>query len=140
MSKLLVHSLIAPSMGIPYGCFYKVGVLFVGVLIARALLFGVYIRAPGFWKLPHDPVQTVLTMAPMFQASPVLTPPQLEAAWIGRPLGELGSRVQTSKGGLGIWGFRIYVIGAKEYANFRGETYPTSGSASYGTSSATCSV
>ena len=35
-----------------FGCFHKLGVLFVGVLIARALLFGVYSRAPDFWKLP----------------------------------------------------------------------------------------
>ena len=30
----------------------ELGVLFVGVLIRRALVFGVYIRAPDFWK-PH---------------------------------------------------------------------------------------
>ena len=29
------------------------GVLLVGVLKARALFFGVYLRVPGFWKLPH---------------------------------------------------------------------------------------
>ena len=33
--------------------FYKLGVLSVGVLITRALLFGVHLRAPGFWTLPH---------------------------------------------------------------------------------------
>ena len=34
------------------GCFYKLGVHFLGVPIVRALLFGVYIGAPDFWKLP----------------------------------------------------------------------------------------
>ena len=34
------------------GCFHKLGVLLVGVLIVRALLFGVRIRAPDFGKLP----------------------------------------------------------------------------------------
>ena len=38
---------------VPYGCVYKLRVVFVGVLIIRALLFGVYSRAPGFWKLPY---------------------------------------------------------------------------------------
>ena len=33
------------------GCFYKLRVLFVGVLIMRAVLFGLYIGAPDFWKL-----------------------------------------------------------------------------------------
>ena len=36
-----------------HGCLYNSGVLFVGVLVIRALLFGVCIRAPDFWKLPH---------------------------------------------------------------------------------------
>ena len=31
------------------GCCYELGVLFVGVLVIRAL----YMRAPVFWKLPH---------------------------------------------------------------------------------------
>ena len=31
----------------------KWGVLLVGVLRVRALLFGIYIRAPVFWKLPY---------------------------------------------------------------------------------------
>ena len=31
-------------------CFYGFGVLFVGILIRRALLFGVYRRAPDCWK------------------------------------------------------------------------------------------
>ena len=31
-----------------YGCFHKFGVLFVGVLSVRALLFLVYARAPNF--------------------------------------------------------------------------------------------
>ena len=35
-------------------CFYKVRVLiFVGVLIVRALLFGAHIRAPHLGKLPY---------------------------------------------------------------------------------------
>ena len=29
------------------------GVLFVGALVKRAILFGVHIGAPDFWKLPH---------------------------------------------------------------------------------------
>ena len=33
-------------------CFCQLGVRFVGVLVIRALLFGVYIKAPAFWKLP----------------------------------------------------------------------------------------
>ena len=37
----------------PYGCFYKLGVLFVGVLMMRALLFGVYIRVLDCWKLSN---------------------------------------------------------------------------------------
>ena len=35
-----------------YGCFCKIGAPFVGVLRIRALLLGVCIRAPEFWKLP----------------------------------------------------------------------------------------
>ena len=34
-----------------FGCFYKLGVPFVGVLVIRALLFGIYAGAPSFWKL-----------------------------------------------------------------------------------------
>ena len=34
------------------GCFYKSKVFFVDVLPVRGLLFGVYIGAPDFWKLP----------------------------------------------------------------------------------------
>ena len=30
------------------------GVLFVGVLVRRAPLFGVHIKAPDFWKLPYS--------------------------------------------------------------------------------------
>ena len=37
-----------------YGCFQKLSVLVVGVLITRALLFGVFIRAPNFGKLPYE--------------------------------------------------------------------------------------
>ena len=33
--------------------FFLGGALFVGVLVRRAVLFGVYIKAPDFWKLPH---------------------------------------------------------------------------------------
>ena len=29
------------------------GVLVLGVLLTRVLLFGAYIRAPDFWKLTH---------------------------------------------------------------------------------------
>ena len=36
-----------------YGCFHNLGVLVVGVLAKRAPLFGVYVRAPEFWKLPY---------------------------------------------------------------------------------------
>ena len=36
-----------------YGGFYKLGVLFEGVLTIRALLLGVYSRAPDFGKLPY---------------------------------------------------------------------------------------
>ena len=36
-----------------YGCFCKLGVLLIGVLIIRALLVEVYIKAPDFWKLPY---------------------------------------------------------------------------------------
>ena len=34
------------------GCFYKLGVLSIGVLVIRALLFRVYIGGPEFGKLP----------------------------------------------------------------------------------------
>ena len=34
------------------GCFQKLGVLFEGVLITRALLFGIHLWAPRFYKLP----------------------------------------------------------------------------------------
>ena len=39
----------------PRGCFYSWGVLFVGVLIIRALLFEVYINVPDFETLPGVP-------------------------------------------------------------------------------------
>ena len=32
-----------------HGCFCKIGVLFVDVLLLRALVFGVYVRAPQFF-------------------------------------------------------------------------------------------
>ena len=35
-----------------FGCFYKLGVLLLGVLFIRALRFWVWIRAPCFWTLP----------------------------------------------------------------------------------------
>ena len=38
-----------------FGCFEKLGVPCVGVrLTIRAPLFGVYLRAPSFWKLPFQ--------------------------------------------------------------------------------------
>ena len=37
---------------IPIWLFYQLGILLTGVLVVRALLFGVYIKAPDFWKLP----------------------------------------------------------------------------------------
>ena len=38
---------------VAHGCFHKLRVLSVGVLIIRALLSGVCIGAPHVWKLPH---------------------------------------------------------------------------------------
>ena len=35
-----------------YGWFYDLEGLSVGVLTTRELLFGVYAKAPVFWKLP----------------------------------------------------------------------------------------
>ena len=35
------------------GCFHNLGVLLVGVLITRALLLRIYVKAPGFWLLPY---------------------------------------------------------------------------------------
>ena len=40
------HSYSAPASTEDCGCFCKLGVLSVGVLTKRGLLFGVYIRAP----------------------------------------------------------------------------------------------
>ena len=37
-----------------YGCFSKLRVLSVGLLMIKALSCGVYNRAPDFWKLPHN--------------------------------------------------------------------------------------
>ena len=34
-----------------YGCFYRLGGLFAGVLVARALPFWVYMEGFNFWKL-----------------------------------------------------------------------------------------
>ena len=39
--------------GKQHGCFCKLGVLVVGVLVTRAPLIGLYFRAPDFWKRPH---------------------------------------------------------------------------------------
>ena len=36
----------------PFGCFCELGVLVVGAFVISALQFGVYSRAPDFWKLP----------------------------------------------------------------------------------------
>ena len=38
-----------------YGCFCKLGALFVGLIIPRALLSGLHIRSSDFWKLPYEP-------------------------------------------------------------------------------------
>ena len=35
-------------------CFYALGFLSVGVVITRAILFGVYIAAPDVWKLSNE--------------------------------------------------------------------------------------
>ena len=43
-----------------YGTFCKLVVLFVGVLIVRALLFGVYTRALDFGKLPYQGSITII--------------------------------------------------------------------------------
>ena len=46
----------------------------MGVLIRRTLLFGVYIRAPDFWKLPHSNEydRNLTTWAPEFQLHALL--------------------------------------------------------------------
>ena len=46
--------------------------LFVGVLTIRALLFGVSIRAPDFWKLPYSLNQEPLSSLSLFLKSGVL--------------------------------------------------------------------
>ena len=58
--------------GIPlvYGCFYTLGVLFVGVLIIAALLLGVHVGAPDFWKLPYGCMDPGLFGPTLLQASP----------------------------------------------------------------------
>ena len=38
-----------------YGCFYKVGVLLEVVLAVRALVFGIYAKAPDFVETPVYP-------------------------------------------------------------------------------------
>ena len=40
-------------MGTIHGCFYTLGVLFVGVLITRYYL-GSILGAPDYWKLPYE--------------------------------------------------------------------------------------
>ena len=40
----------------PHGCFCKLEILFVGVLIIKSLLSRVYIRAPDFRKIPEVPL------------------------------------------------------------------------------------
>ena len=37
---------------LPHACFRNLQAFLLGVLLRAALLFGVYIRAPDFWKLP----------------------------------------------------------------------------------------
>ena len=50
--RMCIHLLCA-CLFILYGCFYKLREsFFVGVLLMRAPLLGVYIGAPDFWKLP----------------------------------------------------------------------------------------
>ena len=44
-----------------YGCFYKLGVLFVGVRLVEALQFWVCIRASDFWKLPYGVTHLLTT-------------------------------------------------------------------------------
>ena len=51
------YRMVSYSIGLAVkevGCFRKLGVLFAGVLVMRALLFGVYIRAPDFRQLPFS--------------------------------------------------------------------------------------
>ena len=48
-----------PNDGHLSRCFYRLeGVLHAGVLARIALLFGVYIRAPDFWKVPYTTYYT----------------------------------------------------------------------------------
>ena len=53
LPKALIHQIMHHFYQQPYGSFQKSGVLLVGVLITRALLFGVYVRAPDLWKPPY---------------------------------------------------------------------------------------
>ena len=39
---------------VPYRCFYKWGGLVAGVLVVRAVAFGVYAGAADFWKPPYS--------------------------------------------------------------------------------------
>ena len=43
---------------VPYGCFYELGVLFLGVLIEIAPLIGVYIMAPDLLETPRLSVKS----------------------------------------------------------------------------------
>ena len=43
---------------------FKLRVLVVGVLVLRALLLGVYIRAPAFWKLGNSYIRGKPSAAP----------------------------------------------------------------------------
>ena len=46
-------------------CLHKLGVLCVSVCMKRAVLFGVYITAPDFWKLPCRGAWTFWDKAPI---------------------------------------------------------------------------
>ena len=53
--SLRVRRNLAKSVEGLFGCFYRLGLIFVGVLVGepwRALLVGVDCRAADFWKLP----------------------------------------------------------------------------------------
>ena len=57
--------------GVVYGRFHHLGVLFVDVFTIRALLFGVYIRAPDFGNLPckeHMRVVSKVIKVPEYEA------------------------------------------------------------------------
>ena len=60
-----------------YGCFCEFGVLSASVLVIRALLFGVEIRALDFWKLPYGPAMLAVIEAPAVHPS-TLNPKTLQ--------------------------------------------------------------